>query len=74
MLKMGPSGGSDAEAPRARFTPRALLDLRDLLRHFQEKAAQASTLAEGTREQSPPQRRVAATGDADESRGTVHDG
>jgi len=65
----GPAENEEAQRPR--FTPRALLDLRDLLRHFQEKAAQAPIRAEGTQEQSP-QTRVSVPGD--ESCGTVHDG
>ena len=65
----GPAENEEAQRPR--FTRRALLDLRDLLRQFQQKAAQAPTLAEATQEQSP-QTRVNVPGD--ESCGTVHDG
>jgi hypothetical protein len=65
----GPAENEEAQRPR--FTPRALLDLRDLLRHFQEKAEQAPILAAGTQEQ-PQQTRVAVPGD--ESCSTVHDG
>jgi len=69
MPDTGPAENEEAQRPR--FTPRALLDLRDLLRHFQEKAAQAPTLAAGSQEQSP-KTRVAVPGDG--SGGTVHDG
>ena len=69
MPNTGPAENEEAQRPR--FTPRALLDLRDLLRHSQEKAEQAPILAAGIQEQ-PQQMRVAVPGD--ELCSTVHDG
>ena len=72
MISGGQPESSNAQAPRARFTARALLELRDLLRHLQAKAEQASFPAEGIRQQSGP---AEAFDDADPgTRGTVHHG
>ncbi len=72
MFSGGQPESSNAQAPRARFTARALLELRDLLRHLQAKAAQASTPAQGIRQQPGP---AEAFDDANpDTCGTVHNG
>ena len=63
---------SNAHAPRARLTTRALLDLRALLSHLEAKAAPAPTPTEGPHEQPGPAKAV-DEGDPDPC-GTVHHG
>jgi hypothetical protein len=72
MPEKGPPREDETQRPR--FTARALLDVRDLLRHFQAKAAQSSTADEGAQEQFPSEKRGDATGTADQSCRTVHHG